>query len=783
MTPPHIVARELAANGQALRTLARDLVGPGDAPDLVQETALRALRSPPPAPHGLGPWLATVLRNLAGNHRRDRLRRRLGEGALGEGREPAVAAADLAARREALRAVSDALWQLPEPYQGTLVSRYFENLTPTQIAERTRVPVATVKSRLQRGLQRLRDQFDARDRSWRAVLPIAAASAPVPGLLATTTAILMTPTTKVLSAAAIVAVAACLVFAWNRNEPAPARDEASNGGPAVAATSGAVIDGPTADERERVAIDPVADDVDLRHRFEFRLSCRVFDRDGLPVGGGTVAFGPRDSALNSWPVKTDGDGRVELSWRGREREMQMSIGLIERGHAQSLRRIDVRAGASRLVMLADRGGGGGGCAGARVATGHECRVCHGSAVLPDVFDKHMPLREGLHPESRLADLLLASPVTRELHGQAPPPPGPDDVELETEETEFSTSDVTGSDVTGSEVTGYGTIRGTVLGVDDEPVRGATVVWTNATGRPFGRTETDGEGAFLLQNVRPGTLRVRAGGGDPGLGYADVLVFAAQEARCEVRLLHGEVLRGRMHLPTGKSAAGWRVEYVAADETWIDGTMVQLDGTFTLPNQPPGSGTLLLWANNAPRLPAAIDNTARVGSTDLTFDLRALGVPAGQLRVTPLDPLSGEPADVAVWVWQVESGRGAMAHHIRGGVYALDRLAPGFYRVAIGGPGVGWRDLGEHWVHGEVDLGSVRLPDPVEVTLTGVPRGRPFELYLRRSDLDLRGEFGVGGRTRLLLPPGRWLALWGEPEALRRREFLIEADGTVLDFAR
>jgi len=89
MHRPPSVERELATHAQALRALARDLVGAADAEDLVQETALRALRSPPAAPHGLGAWLATILRRLAGNHRRGNRRRQRREGAAGDDSDPA----------------------------------------------------------------------------------------------------------------------------------------------------------------------------------------------------------------------------------------------------------------------------------------------------------------------------------------------------------------------------------------------------------------------------------------------------------------------------------------------------------------------------------------------------------------------------------------------------------------------------------------------------------------------------------------------------------------------
>lgn len=56
----------------------------------------------------------------------------------------------LAARIEALLA------GLPEAQRAALVLRYQEDLTPEEIAATLEAPVATVKSHLQRGLQRLR---------------------------------------------------------------------------------------------------------------------------------------------------------------------------------------------------------------------------------------------------------------------------------------------------------------------------------------------------------------------------------------------------------------------------------------------------------------------------------------------------------------------------------------------------------------------------------------------------------------------------------------------------
>jgi DNA-directed RNA polymerase specialized sigma24 family protein len=64
------VLEQLLQHTAALRALARDLVGEAHADDVVQEAAVAALTAPPAEPGGAGGWLATVVRRLAGKHRR-----------------------------------------------------------------------------------------------------------------------------------------------------------------------------------------------------------------------------------------------------------------------------------------------------------------------------------------------------------------------------------------------------------------------------------------------------------------------------------------------------------------------------------------------------------------------------------------------------------------------------------------------------------------------------------------------------------------------------------------
>lgn len=146
-----------------VRRLAHQLVrDSASADDLAQDACLAALqgrRCEAGRAGERGPlrvWLAAIVRNGARQdwRRTERRTERKRDSARCEAQP---SAADLIERVASHRAVVDAVLALDEPYRGTLLQRYFEDLTPSEIAERTHVPLATVKTRLQRGLARLRE--------------------------------------------------------------------------------------------------------------------------------------------------------------------------------------------------------------------------------------------------------------------------------------------------------------------------------------------------------------------------------------------------------------------------------------------------------------------------------------------------------------------------------------------------------------------------------------------------------------------------------------------------
>jgi RNA polymerase sigma-70 factor (ECF subfamily) len=159
-----------------LRRLAEVLTrGDADAEDLVQETWLAALRSPPGDDRPVRAWLAEVLRNARRMRARAGARRARREAELGQLAEESTPSSEqLLARLEARRRLTAHVAELDEPLRSTLLLRYFEGLSAAEIARRQGVPAGTVRWRLKAGLDRLRALLDEESggdrRSWMLLL-------------------------------------------------------------------------------------------------------------------------------------------------------------------------------------------------------------------------------------------------------------------------------------------------------------------------------------------------------------------------------------------------------------------------------------------------------------------------------------------------------------------------------------------------------------------------------------------------------------------------------------
>lgn len=161
-TRSRVPVETLLAHRDWVRALALRIARDAwDADDLEQATWAAAVARPPADGSSPRGWLATVMRRLAHNFRRDAARRR-GRELAAPLREPAPSTDELAARADAEQIVIRAVLALEEPYRSVVLLRFFEGLSARAVAARLGVPLDTVRTRLRRALARLRDELDGR---------------------------------------------------------------------------------------------------------------------------------------------------------------------------------------------------------------------------------------------------------------------------------------------------------------------------------------------------------------------------------------------------------------------------------------------------------------------------------------------------------------------------------------------------------------------------------------------------------------------------------------------
>lgn len=173
----HPELERLLTHQDWLRSLARKLVGdPQAAEDLVQETWMAAMKSPPDPARPARPWLAGVVRRLASMRARGEGRRARRQNAVAVSDE-LPSTADLVEEVDTQRRLVSEVLKLAEPYRTTVMLRYFNNLSSAEIARHQDVPAGTVRWRLKRGLDELRerldDSFGSRENWCMALLPLA----------------------------------------------------------------------------------------------------------------------------------------------------------------------------------------------------------------------------------------------------------------------------------------------------------------------------------------------------------------------------------------------------------------------------------------------------------------------------------------------------------------------------------------------------------------------------------------------------------------------------------
>ncbi len=159
---------------------------PSDAADTTQEVFLKVFRGMKHF-HGessLKTWIYRIALHEAANRRRWWFRHKAKETSIepAESETPGVgehamqmaltdhadSPFDNVAHREVQHRVEEELRKVPEPYRSTLILRDLEEMSYEEIAEVLQISLGTVKSRLTRGRDALRQKAGAvRTRSWK----------------------------------------------------------------------------------------------------------------------------------------------------------------------------------------------------------------------------------------------------------------------------------------------------------------------------------------------------------------------------------------------------------------------------------------------------------------------------------------------------------------------------------------------------------------------------------------------------------------------------------------
>ncbi|GAA1153802.1 SigE family RNA polymerase sigma factor [Nocardioides aquiterrae] len=152
---------ELVTRHAPMAVRTATLLGAGtDAEDVVQEAFVKAYRSLGRFRDGaeLRPWLLRIVANETRNHHRASVRRGARERAVAlpaELLDPGEAVADHEAKERLLAAVAG----LPDRLRVVVTCRYLLELDEAETATTLGLPRGTVKSRLSRGLARLRAEL------------------------------------------------------------------------------------------------------------------------------------------------------------------------------------------------------------------------------------------------------------------------------------------------------------------------------------------------------------------------------------------------------------------------------------------------------------------------------------------------------------------------------------------------------------------------------------------------------------------------------------------------
>ena len=150
-------------HGRLVYTFCARALGPERAHDVTQEVFLSAWRARDrfdPTKGNLAAWLTAIAKNRIIDA--VRAEKRHSDRRAPESTDDVATEAETETLGDQML-VADALRSLPERPRKILTLHYFEDLTHPQIAERTQLPLGTVKSDIRRGLERIRQHLEVRN--------------------------------------------------------------------------------------------------------------------------------------------------------------------------------------------------------------------------------------------------------------------------------------------------------------------------------------------------------------------------------------------------------------------------------------------------------------------------------------------------------------------------------------------------------------------------------------------------------------------------------------------
>lgn len=598
------------------------LVGPAavDVDDVLQEASLAALSKGAPRGAFLRPWLAGVVRHLSLTAWRRRSRRARHEAEAqrrtGLERGDVVDPPDLLAQRlELHHALLRAVESLSEPYRSTLVRRWLDGESPSTIAAADREPLATVKTRLRRGLEQLRARIG---REWGdgcvrglvllaarparlAIPPFPSSSAAIAaGTLAISEGIALGSRWKLAAAAGGVVLGGALVgwlFRERLGDPPASSDAARTPfrGSREREEERAVPTAATSLEADRRAPETRSEPPDdLEEAIDPRrlaaLRGRVIDAAGAGVAGVEVTATslPLDEVARR-PLQHERDALPTRTLRAQSgSDGRFEFGDALRGHRWSL---VARDGGQHFARVDDAVAGLRDDLELRLAPTSELR-----GIIVDALDADRPV-----PGARV-EVTRWAPDRADLHWTTSDSFGRFVVRGIPYATTHALASAGGRHSVHQSVSlqpgriveitiaigGAGRIEGRVVSsVDEAPIAGASIVLTAFSDSISGITGSDGRFAMAPRDGWTGRLPhvVHARGfATTVFDLPSSIDDAPQAAPLELRMAPERLVSGRLVSTRGVPLGGVAVTAVAADERsggWTHAALTASDGTFVI----------------------------------------------------------------------------------------------------------------------------------------------------------------------------------------------------------